>query len=393
MQPLKQRVEKELRNNILPFWSERTLDPVNGGFFGALSNTLEVDHRIPRSAILYSRILWTFSHACQIYPDSSYLDTARRAYEYLRNYFWDKEYGGVFWSVDASGQIVEPRKHTYAQAFAIYGLVEYYRATDEDEALKLARQSFELLERHAHDDRYGGYVEGYGRDWSPLEDMRLSDLEPVCEKTMNTLLHVMEAYTSLLSVWEESRLEKRLEELILIFLERVIDPETHHLRMFFHRDWRWERKEPYSYGHDIECSWLLIEAADWLSKADMLERTKAEAVHIAQVTYDQALQADGRVYYESAEAPNGRDMHWWVHAEALVGFYNAFQITKKTQYKKAAEKIWSCIEKYFHDPIHGDWFKVLDPDGKPRADSRKVGPWECPYHQSRACFEMLHRLP
>jgi cellobiose epimerase len=388
---LAERIKQELTGNILPFWIEHTPDPINGGFYGSLSNDLKVDNDSPRSAVLYGRILWTFAFAFGKYDRPEYLATARRAYEYIKQHFWDAQYGGVYWSVNVEGKPLDSRKHTYAQAFCIYGLSEYNRFTGDAEALELARKIFELLETYAHDSVYGGYVEGRGNDWVSSTDPRLSQLEPICDKSMNTFLHIMEAYTNLLRVWDETHLRTRLNELIVIFLDHVIDPQTNHQLLFFNKDWSWDKIEPFSYGHDIETSWLIVEAAEVLGDPALLERAKNKAVKIAHSVYSEALQPNGVLLPESA-GHHSHDIVWWVHAEGMVGFYNAYQISGNEQFRTAAEHIWEVIDQKFIDRQHGDWFKTLDPQGTPYPDIPKMGPWECPYHHSRACFEMIRRL-
>lgn len=392
-QDLKQDIERELTGNILPFWIEHAPDPIQGGFYGALSNDLKVNNDVPRSAVLCSRILWAFASAYRKYRLPQYLLTAKRAYEYLQQHFWDGEYEGVYWSVDAFGEPVDTRKHSYAQAFTIYGLAEYYLATGEARALDLARRIFERLELNSHDSVQGGYVESRGRDWSSPADQRLSNLEPYHEKSMNTLLHLLEAYTVLLCAWDEPRLRSRLKELLEVFLDHVLDPRTKHFRLFFHNDWTWSHQEYFSFGHDIEGSWLLVEAAEMLGDAGLLDRTRSLAVQIAQGIYVEALQPDGRVLSESLAGPQAKDLAWWIHAEATVGFYNAYQISLQEHFADASFRVWDFISKRFSDPENGDWFKTLDLQGKPFPRSLKVGPWECPYHHSRACLEMLRRLP
>ena len=390
---LRQCIEQELTGNILPFWVEHTPDPIHGGFYGALSNDLIINNNVPRSAVLYSRILWTFALAYQKYRLPQYLSTAQRAYDYLRQHFWDTKYEGIYWTVNVCGEPVESRKHTYAQAFSIYGLTEYYLAAGEAGALELARRIFELLEAKAHDPLHGGYVESRGCDWASPADQRLSALEPDCDKSMNTHLHLLEAYTNLLRVWDEPRLRARLGELLEVFFSHILDPQTNHFRLFFQNDWTWPRQEHFSYGHDIEGSWLLVEAAEVLGNAGWLQRTRSLAVQMAQAVYTEALQPDGRVLSGSSQDPQGNDLAWWAHAEAMVGFYNAYQISRQEHFATASSRVWDYISQNFSDHQHGDWYKTLDPQGKPYPHSPKVGPWECPYHHSRACFEVLKRLP
>jgi mannobiose 2-epimerase len=390
---LKERILGELTGNILPYWLTHVPDPDNGGFFGGLSNTGVTLNDLPRSAILTARILWTFSAAFNRFQLPEYRTMARRAYETLRSSFVDPEFGGVYWTLDRAGRVLMDRKHSYAQSFAIYGLSEYYLASGDLQSLVLAQEIFDLLESHAHEPVYGGYVEGCARDWSGLEDMRLSKLEPNCRKSMNTLLHLMEAYTRLLYVWKEPRVRARLAELIALFLEKVVDPASAHLRLFFD-DVFTPQIAPISFGHDIEASWLLVEAAEGLGDPALLERARQSAVRMAAAVLAEGRAPDGSLLYEDASAgPGGRMKHWWVQAEGLVGFYNAYQINADPAYAAAAGRLWEVIEAQFVDRADGDWFKVLDPDGSPQPDRPKVGPWECPYHHSRACLEMLRRLP
>jgi mannobiose 2-epimerase len=400
----RQRLENELIGNILPFWMEQAVDRENGGFYGALTNDLQILKDVPRSAVLCARILWTCAAAYRRYGDAAYLATARHAYDTLRRAFWDNEHGGVYWAVDRQARPVNDRKHTYAQAFAIYGLSEYYRATGEAKSLRLAQELSRLIEAHSYDAANGGNIECCSRAWGELADMRLSDKEPDCRKSMNTLLHLLEAYANLLRVWDDGDLRARQRGLIEVFLQHVIDPETHHFRLFF--DDRWNSlSQRVSFGHDIEGSWLLVEAMPHpaLSLAESTEeggsedalttRVRAAAVEMAQAVYVEALNADGSLTYEAA--PGGhtiRDRHWWAHAEAVVGFYNSYQISGRTYFAEASRRCWDYIEAYFVDRAHGDWFKLLDPSGAPYTDHVKVGPWECPYHHARACLEMMARL-
>ena len=389
-----QRIEAELRVNILPFWSEKTVDHKNGGFYGALTNDLRIDNTMPRSAVLTARILWTFSAAYRRYGDTIYVQTAQRAYAYIRRRFVDDTYGGVYWTVDRHGQPIEDRKHVYAQAFAIYGLAEYYRATGEPAALALAQELFRLVELHSYDPVHGGNVECLSRTWGTLGEMRLSDRDVNSRKSMNTLLHLMEAYTNLLCAWPDPELLAKQRALIEIFLDHVIDPETHHQRLFFDDAWHWQHLSTMlSYGHDIETSWLLVKAAEQQGDPGLLARAQAEAVLMAEAVYRQAIEPDGSVIYESeGHGPQARQKHWWVHAEAVVGFYNAYQISGHQRYADASHNCWGYIQSKFVDRVHGDWFKILDDSGRPDQGHVKVGPWECPYHHGRMCLEMLARL-
>ena len=388
----RRQLQAELTVNILPFWMTHSLDKVNGGFYGALTNDLEIHNEVPRSAILCARILWTYATAYRKLGDRQYLAMADWAYTTLRGVFLDPEYGGVYWTVDAAGQPVFDRKHHYAQAFAIYGLSEYYRATGQAESLELAQTLFQLLEKHAYDPVYGGYIEGSSRSWETLADMRLSDRDLNCRKSMNTMLHVLEAYTNLLRVWPDATLKAQHRALIESFLQHILDPSTGHFKLFF--DDRWDSLLPnVSFGHDIEGSWLLLEAAGVQADPALLARVRQASLQIATAVYQDGLEPDGSLPYEAG--PQGlvdSDKSWWVQAEAMLGFYNAYQLSGQPHFAQAARHSWDYIQANMVDRVHGDWIKKLHRDGTVDENYYKVGPWECPYHHSRACFEMLDRL-
>jgi mannobiose 2-epimerase len=388
----RKQLENELTGNILPFWMAYSVDRVNGGFYGALTNDLEIHNEVPRSAILCARILWTYATAYRKMGDKEYLEMAGRAYDYLTHTFLDPVYGGVYWTVDAKGGPVFDRKHHYAQAFAIYGLSEYYRATEAPESLALAQTLFQLLEKHAYDPLHGGYIEGSSRKWETLADMRLSERDLNCRKSMNTMLHVLEAYTNLLRVWPDATLKQQHRNLIETFQKHIVDQSTDHFKLFFDDAWN-SLLGNISFGHDIEGSWLLVEAAEVQGDRVLLEQVRETAIRIAAAVYQDGLEQDGSLPYEAG--PQGlvdSDKSWWVQAEAMVGFYNAYQLSGEAHFAQAARQSWDYIQARMVDRIHGDWIKKLHWDGTPDAGSYKVGPWECPYHHSRACFEMLDRL-
>src|SRR5450759_487282 len=283
--------ERELRKDILPFWAEQTVDREQGGFYGWITNDLKIDREAPKGCVLNTRILWTFSAAFRAWPDPCYRETADRAYAYLLEHFWDEEHSGLVWMVDHKGGFLDARKQTYGQAFGVYAFSEYFRATGIRKALECATSLFESIEANAFEPEHGGYVEALARDWSPLEDMRLSEIDLNVPYSQNTHLHLLEAYTALLRVWPEPALRERLEALWQILAFRIRDEKTNRLILFQDRDWR-PLSRAVSHGHDIEASWLLCEAAEALGGKELIERTNAIALAMAETVLEEGFDRE-----------------------------------------------------------------------------------------------------
>jgi mannobiose 2-epimerase len=388
----KENIEKELISNILPFWITFAPDHENGGFYGGLTDDHTIHNEIPRTAVTCARILWTFSHAYLIYKKEEYRAIADIAFDYLITAFWDNDYGGIYWSVDLHGNPILDRKHHYAQAFGIYGLSEYYRATKVRSSLDLAIKIFDLLEEYAYDPIYGGYIEGSSREWSLLSDMRLGDSDMNCQKSMNTMLHMMEAYANFIRVWDSQKLKDQLKKIIETFSAHIIS-ESGHFLLFFDNNWK-SLSNHISYGHDIEGSWLLFEAAERLGDPKLLKQAKTLAIKLADGVYVSGVDKGGGIIHEvSPQKIINPNKEWWPQAEAVVGFYNAYQLSEEPKFLEAAINSWDYIQNKFIDIKSGGWFTRLLADGSVDHSSLKIGPWECPYHESRMCFEMIDRLP
>ncbi|HEY1793173.1 MAG TPA: AGE family epimerase/isomerase [Opitutaceae bacterium] len=385
------RIEDDLRSNILPFWATRVVDPATGGFVGSVSNDLSVDRGAERGALLTSRILWTFSAAYQRYGDAGHLRVAEHAYGDLMGHFKDARNGGFWWSVSGEGKVLRDRKQIYGQAFAVYALSEYHAATGLREPLDEAVATYRLIERHALAP-HGGYLEAFGAAWEPIDDMRLSEVDLNEPKSQNTHLHVMEAYTRLLSLWPDAGLKARLGDIVGIMLGRIVDPATAHLWLFFAEDWT-PRSDRVSYGHDIEAAWLLTWAADVLGDPALTRATRALALRIADVTLAEGVDSDGGVYNQGSPAGlTDTNKEWWPQAEAVVGFLNAHAIAGGSRYLGAALRTWDFIEARLIDRSNGEWFRGVDRGGRLLQGELKVSFWKCPYHNGRTALEATRRL-
>lgn len=385
-------MRSELENNILPFWMNKMEDNEEGGFYGQITGEDELKPEASKGAILNARILWTFSSAYRLLKKPEYLETATRAKRYLIDRFYDPQYGGIYWELDYKGNPLDTKKQIYAIGFAIYGLSEYARATGDEEALAYAQQLFDVIEQHSFDSEQNGYVEALTRDWQPIEDMRLSDKDENEKKTMNTHLHILEPYTNLYRVWKDEQLERQLRNLIEVFITRILDPQTGHLNLFFEEDWT-NKYRIYSYGHDIEASWLIHEAALVLGDPELLKRIEPIIIRIAQAA-DEGLNPDGSMIYENFldKQKIDRELHWWVQAENVVGHINLYQHFGDTEALDTAVRCWEFIKTKLIDHEHGEWHWSLLPDGTVNRRDDKAGFWKCPYHNGRMCMEVIERF-
>jgi mannobiose 2-epimerase len=376
---------------ITDFWLTHTLDERQGGFIGQMDSTGHIDAQAGKGSILNARILWTFSAAYRHTGQPVHLATATRAFDYLLAHFVDREHGGIYWLLAADGQPLNPRKQIYALAFAIYGLSEYYHATQNPQALQASHQLFEWMESYSYDPTHGGYFEALGRAGEPLADQRLSDKDRHAPKTMNTHLHVLEAYANLYRCWPDARLAERLQGLLNTFLTHILDAKTGHLRLFFAADWT-PVADLVSYGHDIEAAWLLREAAQVLGDEALLTQVEAAGRRLAQATAA-TLLPDGSLPHELDRATGHLDRHreWWVSAEAMVGFLDAYELNGDPAHLHRSHQAWRFAQRHLLDHAHGEWRWGVHDDYRPMTEQDKVGFWKCPYHNARACLEVLHR--
>ena len=418
---MKQEMQEVLQNNILRFWLDKMQDEENGGFYGQMTGRGQLIKEADKGAILNARILWSFSAAYRILGKEEYLEAATRARDYIISHFIDYNNGGVYWSVDCKGQPKDTKKQFYAIGFAIYGLSEYARATGDREALDYALQLYECIEEHALDRENNGYIEAMTCDWQPIGDMRLSELDANYPKSQNTHLHIIEPYTNLYRCLKElyaeascdyvpaigsvlpvgitipletiGYVEASLRNLITIFTDHILNPETHHLDLFFEMDWSRGAGHLESYGHDIECSWLIHEAAMVLGDRKILKKVEPIVRQVAEASA-KGLNPDGSMIHE-ANLDTGHmddDLHWWVQAENVVGWMNIYQYFGDDDALQKALRCWEYIKENLIDYEHGEWYWSRHKDGSLNLDDDHAGFWKCPYHNSRMCLEIIERF-
>ena len=397
--------ETEVRENILPFWIKHGVDQERGGFHGEVDLAGNPIKTANKACVLVTRILWTFAAAARVFDDQEYRVLAKRAYDMINCSFSDREYGGYYMQLSYDCKPVEDIKHTYSQAFALYSLCEYYRLEPTDALLDQIQQVFHLLEEKTKDPNHPGYGEAFTRQWNPIEENRMADSnEP---KTMNTHLHMLEAYASVYRIWKNERVGQRLRELIDIFLEYIIG-DSNHFKIFFHDDFTEsnQSKGITSFGHDIEGQWLLCEAAEILGNEPLKEKVKSVAIKMVDTVQREGVDKDGGLFLESTRFGSHlrTNKHWWLQAENLVGFMNAYQLTGDQKYWDIVKLSWKFIDDHVIDHEQGEWYAKVNRLGVPflteppddpspyYRNDRKIDAWKCPYHNSRACLEMIYRI-
>ena len=425
-----------LENNILPFWL-RFQDEENGGFYGRMTGEGVLVKDASKGGILNARILWSFSAAYRVLGKPEYLAAATRAKDYILEHFIDPVYGGTYWELDYKGNPIDTKKQFYALGFMLYGMSEYVRALRQRPDASVSEEELEsvldvcislytCIEDHSLDEVYNGYIEACTREWGEIADMRLSELDANYPKSQNTHLHIIEPYANLYRVLSEevrvkseqfkfphnaecakntnsnyslftihsslNKVETSLRNLIDIFCDKILNPETHHLDLFFEKDWTRGAGWLESYGHDIECSWLLHEAALVLGDEEVLAKVEPIVQLVAKAS-EKGLNADGSMTHE-ANLDTGHvdaDRHWWVQAEAVVGFFNLYQHFGDKAALDKALHCWQYIKDHLIDRTHGEWYWSIRDDGSPNLDDDHAGFWKCPYHNGRMCLELIEK--
>ena len=388
----KQEMLHELEDNILPFWRDKMTDQVHGGFLGRINGNGVAHPEAEKGAMLNACILWAFSAAYRVTRTPEWLSTATRAKDYFVSHFIDKEYGGVYWSLNPDGTPKDTKKQTCAIGFAIYGLSEYTRATGDQDTLALALSLYHDIEDHAYDPEHNGYIEALARDWKPIGDMRLSDKDENASRTMNTHLHIIEPYTNLLRCLNEQDddndgLRASLVNLLHIFTDIILNKQTGHLDLFFNDRWEGKRNVE-SFGHDIEAAWLLHETALLLGDVNIDDVVR----RIAKAA-DEGVQPDGSMVYEHWKDTGKTDTQrqWWTLCENVIGHLDLYQYYGDRDALGVALSCWDFIKQHIVDHEQGEWLWSVDAEGRPNRKDDKAGFWKCPYHNSRMCLEVLER--
>ena len=384
-------MENELES-ILDYWQQHTIDKEFGGFYGKIDNQNNVFKEASKGSVLNARILWTFSAAYSLTKNEEYLQRAQRSYEYMNDFFVDKEFGGVYWAVDYKGEPLDTKKQIYALAFTVYGLSEFYKCSKNEDAKKKAISLYHDIVKYSYDEINDGYIEALTRNWKSLGDLRLSEKDANEKKSMNTHLHVLEGFANLYTIWPDEGLRRKITGLLHLFLKKIINENTHHLHLFFDDAWN-VKSHIISYGHDMEAAWLLLDAAAIIKDEYLVEKLKEVSVKMVVAVVENGLDNDGGLWYEYDVEKDHfiKEKHWWPQAESMIGFFNAWQISGDEKYLKQSLSAWYFIQNYIRDKKNGEWFWGVKEDYE-LMNEDKVGMWKCPYHNGRACLELIKRI-
>ena len=394
---MREEIKKHLINDIIPFWKSLR-DDENGGYYGWMDYEHKVDKEAVKGCILNSRITWFFANAYSLLKDDTLLEEAKHGFEFLKNHCWDKVNGGVFWSVKYDGTPEETLKHTYNQAFSIYALSSYYEASGDREALNMAYTLYELIESKMRDEL--GYKEAFDESFNEIDNEKLSENGVMAAKTMNTLLHVFEAYTELYRVDGNEEVKEKLMWMMDLIAEKIYNPELHRQEVFFDAQWN-SIIDLHSYGHDIETAWLVDRSVEVIGEKKYEDKMTPITLDLARQVKKLAFNGES-LSNECEKGVDDTNRVWWVQAETVVGFLNASEkcgkeSTEGKEYIEAAKAVWEFIKAHVIDKREGydigrEWYWLVDEKGKSYSDKPIVEPWKCPYHNGRMCFEVMKRL-
>ncbi len=389
---LKEALFTELNSHILPYWKDRVYSDVSDSFNGRIDAQNQIHPQAERSAILIARIAYTFAASYKFTADASLLVPMQAAARILHDEFTDPVNGGLYWMTDATGNAIDSKKHVYAQSFGIYAYATICDATGDQHVLDRAIELFHLIEKNAFSANYQAYLEAFTQDWSPLDDVRLGESDLMAPRSTNTHLHLLEAYAALYKVWPDQVLKDRLVMMLEVFLDKIYHPVGHHFYAFFDENWR-PVTSVYSYGHDIETVWLMLDAAQAIHRTDLVVRCEQVTLEVSEMVLRQAIDTEYGGVYNAGEhgSVTNTEKHWWAQAEAMVGLMFAYKLSGNSEYLVTVLSIWEFISNHVIDRHHGEWYFRVSRQGNPVLTDDKVGPWKCPYHTSRACI-LVHSL-
>lgn len=386
---LRDEMHEELTGSILPYWLNNVRDEKQGGFIGRIDGSGNKDFDAAKSSILNTRLLWTFSAAFRVLQNPEYLAAANEMYEFIERHFWDQEYGGIYWSLHADGTVKDSRKHAYSQSFAIYAYAEYYRASGNIRALTRAIDIFDLLEQYSFSAASIAWYEAMARNWEQLTDQRLSDKDIDADRSTNTHIHLLESFTTLHRVTDDLIVRERISELLDLLSEKIYESGKGRFHAFFDKLWQ-PVSDIYSYGHDIETVWLMIDAAKTIKDQKHVERVTSILRDVADSIETEGIdKIHGGLFLNGRNGtPLDTDKHWWPQAEAIVGFLYAWNELGDDKYLHNACKLWRFVKSKIIDS-DGEWYFRVDRKGNPYREEDRVGFWKCPYHNTRACLELI----
>lgn len=390
LKKFKKEFENELTDNILHYWAKKAYDPKRQTFYGRIDSDEKQHPESPLSAVFTCRILWTFSAASRFYPTVLYRKLADVALEILMKSFWDKEHGGIYWSVTPEGKPIDSSKQYYAQAFMIYALSEYFLVFNEKEAKEKAIELYRLLQKYGSDPVNGGFFEAKTADWKEDTNQYLTPATGGVKKSMNTHLHLIEAFANLYRAWKDEGLKETLYQLVDLFINKILNINNYHFHLFFDAGWS-VLSTPISYGHDIEGSWLIYETAEVLGDEELMKKISPTMVKMAEAVANEAVHSSGGIFYESEGEHWNRNFSWWAEAEAVVGFFNAWQLSGAEKFLNLSAGAWEFLKKYQIDTKNGEWFSNVNPDLTIQKTD-KINGWKAPYHNGRMCMEMIRRI-
>lgn len=390
---LRDRAKHNLLDEILPFWLKYSPDIVNGGFFGRISFDGTGISDAPKSLVLNSRILWTFSASYRMFGISLFLETAERAFDYILTHFIKKDpvFEGGYWLLNSDGSVREAvgNMQTYGQSFLLYAFSEYAAVSNNPAAYQYAELMFNFIDERCR----------LGNVYTEKPNQNKKDKFML---SMNTHLHIIEAITNYFRQCKDKRAETTLVNLIELFLNTIYNKKTHHQNMFFSDDGI-PLSDKISYGHDIEFSWLLTEAAEVLREngtnplqaALLYDRCVVCVSEVADSVYREGIDTKCGALFDEG-TPNYEIIHqnkiWWIQAEAVVGFFNAWQLCGDNRYLDAARDVMDYIDRNISDREYGEWYSSgIDSSPKSKV-GYKADEWKCPYHNSRMALEIISRI-